>query len=73
LVADDRQDWYIAEIDGVVTHVQIENLGHGKVKVTKDILNRFDYRIIDASDIICRSDPEKASLIIDALFFRYSR
>lgn len=68
---DDGRDWYIAIIDGLVTQITIFHLGRGKFGVRDDKLGRFNYRIIDASDIICLAEPEKSSLIIAALFSGY--
>jgi hypothetical protein len=71
---DSVQEWYVAVIDGQVTQITIGyHVGRGKFSVREDKLNRFDYRIIDASDIICLARAEKSELIIDALFSGHSQ
>lgn len=64
-------EWYVALIDGLVTEITISHIGRGRFSVRRDRLGRFEYRIIDASDIICLAKPEKGRLIIDGLFSGY--
>jgi hypothetical protein len=64
----EEREWYVAVIDGQVTQITVSHIGRGKFSVREDKLGRFEYRIIDASDIICRAESEKSRLIIDALF-----
>ena len=73
-ITEGVEDWFFAMIDGVVTQITIgKNLGRGKYSVAKDRLSRFDYRIVDASEIICLAVREKNNIIIDALLSGYSR